>query len=227
MGVADFAALPGITPGVSLALVLLAMAPALASVWHAPNPRMFLRAVVHCSLCRSCAPLCIATSAETYILVAEGSVSILLLPSPICSVAVIVLVQSFASWETYWSLLKAYRPSAKALGICPMGKSVGSCLQEPCVRAQLHAGLPCARKGGPPGDRAGRDAGDRRRCGRGGLPLPGDDVNICAAAPHLQPPGVAPQGAATRQQHTLLAMNISRQGGQPVILSCYADCTHD
>ena len=51
VGQTSHAILPSVPPAATAILVLLAMLPALFSVWHYPSPRSFTHALVYCTLC--------------------------------------------------------------------------------------------------------------------------------------------------------------------------------
>ncbi len=51
VGVAEFAALPNVGSGPTMAAVLLAMAPCLAATWRDPRPARFPAAVLYATMC--------------------------------------------------------------------------------------------------------------------------------------------------------------------------------
>jgi alpha-1,3-glucosyltransferase len=51
VGIADFAVLPAVGPGTTLALVLAAMAPCLLRLWQEPRPASFLQAAAYACMC--------------------------------------------------------------------------------------------------------------------------------------------------------------------------------
>ena len=52
MGPAKFTVMPDIPPIVPMAMIMLATAPTLYTLWKTPNAIIFLKAVTFCSFCR-------------------------------------------------------------------------------------------------------------------------------------------------------------------------------